>query len=192
MIPARRIALAPSVTRRTFQDLAFDSRWRLHGVVEERGEVPYEEIWTVGDENTAAHYIEDKILAVPYVLVMGERIDEVAATLAERLETVTPEEAAASTREAPGKRERLRSIAYLAAAAPESAHPAVLKAFEELLADPDPEVRDHAILGSVYPLWPEIDGLLERVHEDDPEPHIREAAANALAAIKRHRNGDGS
>jgi HEAT repeats len=185
----QRIALAPSATRAAFQDAALAHGWRLRRVVDPGPETPYEEIWTLPDDGTAVHYIEDALIAVPYVLVMGERVGHVAAQISEALDVVSPAEAVRAVRESPTKPDRLRSIAYLAAASPQTADPDVLAAFEELLTDSDPEVRDAAIFGAVYTQWPEIDTLLQRAHETDPVPRIREAAGHALASIHRRRIG---
>jgi hypothetical protein len=186
---SRRIVLAPSSTRADFHDSALEHGWQLERVVDAGAENPYEEIWTLGDTRTAVHYIEDALINVPYLLVFGERVDDVAARVSEALETVTAEDAVRATRMARTRAERLRSIAYLAAAAPATVDPEVLAAFEELLADPDPTVRDSAIFGSVYAQWPEIGDLLEHVRAHDAEPPIRQAADDALAAIRRARNG---
>ena len=189
---SRRVTLAPAVTREDFNHAAVERGWRLHVVVEAGADVPYEEVWSVDLDASAAHYIEDALLGVSYVLAMGTNEEGVAQEIESVLATVRPRDAIEWTRQEAAKQDRLRAISYLASAATVTEEVEVTQAFARLLEDPDPDIRQHAIFAAAYPSWPELDPLLERVRATDPEPGIRAAADQALAAIRRHRNGDAS
>lgn len=189
----RRITLSPTVTREDVALLAAIRRWRPVAVAEARADGPYERVWEVGPE-TGAHYVEDDLLGVAYVRLIGDdaEAESAAATFAAELDTIATEEAVEWTYRAATSEQRVLAASYLAASAPSAADPRVAAALERLLADDDPEVRRAGIFACSYPSWPELDPLLEQVRRHDPEPEIREAARRALAAIRRHRNGDGS
>jgi len=188
----QRLTLEPTVTRFDAERFFTTSGWHLHDVTERTETTPYEEIWLAPGRAAAAHYIEDELIAVSYLLVMGEEEERLASELRSQIPIVDPHSAAADARSAADKEGRLRGIAYLASAAPAEADADLTAAFDELLRDPDPEIRQGALFAATYPSWPELDPLLERVRSGDPEPHLRAAADQTLAAIRRHRNGGGS
>ena len=58
--------------------------------------------------------------------------------------------------------------------------------FSRLLADEDPALRGKTLTAAAYPTWPEFLPLLAAMATDDPDPGVRERAAVALAAFRRH------
>lgn len=186
-----RVVLGPSVSRDSFERFAAEHGWRLHRRIPRSVEAPYEVIWSIGADTTAAHYIEDDMLGIPYVLVMGEDEHGIARRLREGIDTVVGSYAARSSLEASSKEERIRAISYLAAAAPPRADSDLLRSFATLLTDRDSDIRRHAIFACAYPSWPELDPLLEHVWQTDQDPELRAAAGKALEAIRRHRGRGG-
>lgn len=183
-----RLALNRFVSREAFQRAATGRRWFLYTVVPSSDGVPYEEVWSIDGGDSAVHYIEDQYLGVPYLMVMGKDEDAIAADLAHDLGTVDANEAVRMVREAKDDAELMRGLEYLAASVPERADPAVVGAIAQALEHPDPDVRRLAIFASTYAAWPELDTLLARTAEVDPDPGVRDGARRALDAILQQRH----
>ncbi|HEY1345687.1 MAG TPA: hypothetical protein VGF54_11910 [Streptosporangiaceae bacterium] len=185
-----RIVLSPRVTRREFEDIAFGSGWRLHEVVEAAEEHPYEEIWSVDNGRSAVHYIEDGLLGLLYVIVLGEHVDELEASLRRALETVRPADALEWLDDAASAERRVQAAAYLAASAEHPA-PDLIEAFDRLMRDPVADVRRAAIFAATYPAWPELLPLVQNVARDDADAGVRDAAQEIAQILARHRGHSG-
>jgi hypothetical protein len=184
----RRIVLSPNITRRQFEDYAFDAGWRLHQVVDADQERPYEEIWAVDDGQSAVHYIEDELLGLLYVIVMGENARELDTGLRRGLDTVRPEVALGWLEDATWAGARVQAVAYLAAAAEQPA-PDLIHAFDRLMRDPDADVRRAALFAATYPRWPELLTLIRSVAKHDTDSEVR-AVADQVAQVLARDLGD--
>lgn len=180
-----RIVLSPNVTRREFEDYAFAAGWRLHEVVDADEQHPYEEVWAMRDGHSAVHYIEDGLLGLLYVIVMGEQAAELDASLRRGLNTVRPEVALAWLEDATWAGARVQAVAYLAAAADQAA-PDVIHAFERLMHDPDADVRRAALFAATYPRWPQLLAPVQGVAEHDTDSDVRAAAEEVAQVLARH------
>jgi hypothetical protein len=184
-----RVTLAPATGRTEFEQYAFGHGWRLHDRVERSEMAPFEEIWLLPGDRGAVHYIEDHLLGVPYAVVTGGDEEAVAADITSGVATISLEQALEMVRWAKTSDERIDAVSFLAAAAPVEADPDAVEAFAALFRDPEPDVRQAAVFASSYPSWRELDEALEQMQRVDPEARLREAAAQALQAIRRHRDG---
>jgi hypothetical protein len=181
----RRIVLSPRVTRREFEDIAFGHGWRLHQVVDADEKHPYEEVWSVAQGASAVHYIEDGLLGLLYVIVMGEEVDELEASLRRALETVRAEDALGWLEDATWAGSRVQAAAYLAAAA-EQPTPDLIAAFDRLMHDPDADVRRAAIFAATYPEWPQLLAFVKNVARHDADDGVRAAAEEIAQILERH------
>lgn len=175
-----RVPLAPSVSREDFEDLAHRSGWMLHSVADASDAGPYTETWAIDDGRSAAHYIEDPLLSVAYVLAMGEDERTVSGWIAHEVPTMDEGDAARWALSAVGDADKARSAAYLAATAPPAANRQSLKAFERLLGDPSAEVRRAAAFAASYPAWPELKALIEPLATGDLDERVRAEARETL------------
>ena len=122
---------------------------------------PYEEIWSLDNGHSAVHYIEDGLLGLLYVVVLGEHVDEVEASLRRALETVRPKDALEWLEDAASAERRVQAAAYLAASAERPALD-LIEAFDRLMRDPVADVRRAAIFAATYPAWPDSPSGPER------------------------------
>jgi hypothetical protein len=186
-----RTVLAPGVSREQFQDLALSSEWQLHTVVEPTAERPYEEVWSIDGGTSSAHYVEDDRLGVAIVTTMGDRAAGLAELVRRGLSALTPAEVlvwayAVGTEGDPG--ERVRSLGYLAAVAPDEPADAFVAVLEDALRDPRAKVRRAALFTCLYLSWLELVPLVEAVRDGDPDETTRDNATRVLEAIHRYRN----
>ncbi len=182
MTDGHRTVLSPSVVREQFQDLALAAGWRLHAVVGEDG-VPYEEIWSVDEDTSSVHYVEDDLLGVASVLTMGERAAELAEYVARHLPTLTREEVLVWAYAVEDAEERREALGYLAAIAPREPLDAFAAVLQSALDDPRPEVRRAALFVCAYLSWPTLVPLVEAVRDNDPDETTRADAARVLVAM---------
>lgn len=188
----RRVVLVPDVTRVAFGDLARQHDWVPYRVAGPDEREPYTETWLAHGGRAVLQYTEDDLLDAVYVVVSGEMTDEVAPLVEAGLATIAVTDALqefAAT--APGGK-RARPLAHAVIAAdPDTVDERVLRALEEGLTDPARETRRVAVTGSTYLGWRDLDPLLGAVSDADPDADLRRLADQVLAAIRRHRNGDG-
>jgi len=185
-----RTVLAPAVSREQFQEMALRNEWRVYTIVEPAADRPYEQIWSIDDGTSAAHYVEDDRLRVASVITMGERAAELAEMVRHGLTALTPAEVlvwvyALGEEGDPG--ERVHALGYLAAVAPAEPSDGFVAVLEESLRDHRPEVRQAALYACVYLSWAELVPPVEAVRDNDPDETTRANAAQVLEAIRRYR-----
>ena len=184
MASDHRTVLAPSVAREQFQDLALSAGWRPHAVADQEG-APYEEVWSVDDDTSSVHYVEDDLLGVASVRTMGDRAAELAEHVARHLPSLTRDEILVWAYVVEDAGERRRAIGYVAAIAPNEPLDAVAAVLESALDDPHPEVRDAALFACAHLSWPTLLPLVEAVRDNDPEESVRANAARVLEMMNR-------
>lgn len=184
MVSDHRTVLAPSVTREQFQDSALAAGWRPHAVVDQEG-APYEEVWSVDDDTSSVHYMEDDLLGVASVVTMGERAAELTEYLARHLPSLTRDEILVWAYAVEDAGERRQAIGYVAASAPNEPLDAVAAVLESALEDPHPQVRDAALFACAYLSWPTLVPLVEAVRDNDLDESVRANATHVLDVMNR-------
>jgi hypothetical protein len=160
--------------------------WQLELTIPATQDRPFEKVWLTAENRTAVHYIEDFLLKVAYLQI--ESADP--ATAEQAIRAVIP----ASNRDTIGdilrqattQDEKIDAIYRLALLAPNHFDDALFRLFESSMADADPEVRRAAIFGTAYVAWREFRQPLERLAKGDPDPAVRDFAADMLATHDRH------
>jgi hypothetical protein len=156
-------------------------------VAEPSREVPSELIWETEDGKSKIHLITDLLTDIPYIVIDGETSSQVERELRHELEFEDPHDLVGRFKRSRAGNERRDALARLSIAAPRKADPAIVKVFEEAIADPDAEMRRLAIWGTGYAAWPAFRALLERVRANDDVDSIREDAGYVLAAFDQER-----
>jgi hypothetical protein len=188
----RRVVLTPDVSRAAFRDLARMNDWVPYRVAGPDEREPYTETWLAHGGRAVLQYTEDDLLDAVYVVVSGEMTNDVAPLVEAGLPTIAVTDALDQfERTAPGAGRGQPLAHAVIAADPDAVDERLLRALEEALADPVRETRTVAVTGSTYLGWRELDPLLREVSASDPDEDLRRLAEQVLAAIRRHRNGDG-
>jgi hypothetical protein len=174
--PARpRLLLVPkeSVTGDDIAAAALDHDWWIHRV---RKESPREVIYRTDDAATTIHWIEDHKTGIPYISVMGANLNAVGGQVRDSVPTYSLDEVRALVERAATADERVRAICYLGLAAPDAFDAAIFAVFERYLDDEDRDVRQAAVLATLYVGWPELIAPLRRCATGDAEAVLRQQA----------------
>lgn len=179
----RRVLPKVTVTRDEVTSLARSKGWQYHDMYVADGHQPFEKVWLTADGRTGIHWIEDQILELDYLVVEGDRVDEIARSLREDLDTFGRDELRALVEGACEWHTFLYALHHVAAAAPPAAEPELLTWFERGFTHEEPAVRNMTAILTSYPAWPELHRPLERLLGDDDD-NVRATAARMLEHLR--------
>ncbi len=170
---------------RSLSRLMGDWDWFLAEEIPEdlENKVPFELIWESADGETTIHYIDDRYVKFPYIVVMGSERDKVIALIQDNLDIYTKEELLQLMDSADTRAEKKWAISHLCVGAPSSYDHEFSVRFQQVMTDEDPEIRRAAIWMFTYVGWPELRPLLEQAKENDPHHLVRQNAESVLAAF---------
>ena len=187
-----RVALDISVVEADVDSAGWDLQWFLGKVIKAEGTTPKQAIFYEKDENgekTFIRYTEDFHIDLPYIEVWGENpssIEIVVKDIQKKLPTHSVPEIVEMVENAKDKEELFLAIRYLGiACGGYPMTPEILKLFEKLANDPDPEIRDVTRLAMAYTAAAEFEPILEYMAQNDSEPELREDAAHTLESIRK-------
>ncbi|MEU8138818.1 HEAT repeat domain-containing protein [Streptodolium elevatio] len=146
-------------------------------------QAPNEAIWLTPDAGTVVRWVQEDLIDVRYVAVLGAD----AVALAERIRTAIPTDDIARLRaRAMADREPdvLIDVLYRTAVVAWSGYDT--EAFALLrwgLHDPDPLIRRVALLAVSITGWNEFAGLLDEVSAADPDDDVRDQAARVRELV---------
>jgi len=172
----RRIALRPEVSTDDVDGAAFSLGWPLAGVHEAEGGQPREDVYNAGDETTV-HLLHDDNVALRYLVVRGENVDEVVEAIKTELDTVSPADAVKEYETG----DKTTGLALLGVASDDGE---VRPPFADALRDPDKNIRRAAILTLGYVGGRDAEALLEPVAANDEDEVIREDARVMLEGLR--------
>lgn len=184
-----RIVIEDRVTRWKVSCFAVDRGLVFYDKVPESDANPEEIIWISRDGATRLHRLDDRFAGVAYLVVDGADEASLAADAIDELDGLSLATLLAALAVDADAARSFPVIASLGVLAPPSFDPRVFDHFSRLLADEDPALRSKALTAAAYPTWPEFLPLLEAMASEDPDPEVRERAAVALAAFRRHLAG---
>jgi NTP pyrophosphatase (non-canonical NTP hydrolase) len=124
----------------------------------------YEEIYEVAETGTIVRVIDDHFMQIIFVALQGNGRDVVESVLRKEIETLDDAAIEALLRSEKPK-DRATGIRVLAAIAPDTAEPKIVKAFAKAAKDPALEVFQalvEAVGRAAWPeLWPVLDELVK-------------------------------
>jgi hypothetical protein len=144
---------------------------------------PGETIWISQGARDRLHRLDDQFCGLVYLIIKGDREDELRAAAAEELNGLTTETLAVAMHSRNDAALSRSSIAALGVLAPPVCQDDYLGIFRWLLHHKDAAVRDAAVSATGYAGWPQLIPELQKVASDDPKPELRHLAKIAVDAI---------
>ncbi|WAS97618.1 HEAT repeat domain-containing protein [Nannocystis punicea] len=185
----QRIVIEDRFTQWKVACFAADRGLVFYDKIPESDANPEEVIWASRDGATRLHRLDDRFLSIAYLVVDGAEEASLAAGAIDELDGLSLATLLAALAVDPRAARAFPVIASLGVLAPPSFEPRVFDHLSRLLADEEPSLRSKALNAAAYPTWPEFLPLLEAMANDDPDLAVRERAAVALAAFRRHLSG---
>lgn len=177
MASATKVVLAPGVNLDDIDDLARDRAWQLTNVLPAGAQRPAQRIFT-GPDGTIVYFVEDARLGVTYAAAQGPGAEGEVAAVAGRLDTVAPLTLDAVGGDVTSLAPALGALALAGVEATEGA--LVVGA---LLDREEVAVRSMALTALTYCPWPSLQPRLEAMATSDPEPALRQVAAQVSRAL---------
>ncbi|MDC0715394.1 HEAT repeat domain-containing protein [Nannocystis bainbridge] len=187
-----RIVIEDRVTRWKVSCFAADHGLVFYDKVPESDANPEEVIWASRDGATRLHRLEDRFAGLAYLILDGEEEASLTTRAIDELDGLSLATLLIALAADPDAARAFPVIAALGVLAPPAFEPHVFAVFSRLLADADPSLRGKALAAAAYPAWPEFVPLMTAMASDDPDPDVRERAAVAVAAFRRHLAGEES
>ena len=188
-----RVILDQSVDKADIGSTAWDLQWSLSEVIKAEGTTPKQVVYYEEDENaetTFIKYIEDFYIDLPYIEIYStspSSISTVVEDIRDCLKTYTVLEAFKMVKNAKDREELFLAIRYLGiGCGGYPMTPEILELFEKLANDPDPEIRETTIIAMVYAGAAELEGIFEKMAQNDPNDEVRSHAARSLERLRKH------
>ncbi len=181
-----KMPLNAGITLSAISDAA--SSWGLVFVdkIEASDTNPLEVIWSTPDRVNQFHYVEDSILDQPYLAWVGSDETSLNAEFAESGWVMSREGILDQLGHPLTEDQKVRLTAMLAIVAGPKFDPGIFEAFDKMLSDSSPRVRQFALLATGYPAWPQFRPLLEQIRDHDENDFVRWRAETAIAAFDAH------
>ncbi|HEX8615994.1 MAG TPA: HEAT repeat domain-containing protein [Thermoanaerobaculia bacterium] len=176
--------IAQRVDQKRMASIAYDLDLDMNNYIEATAEQPLEIVYNVAGLSTFLHYIEDRILGVPYLVARGDEAERLAAEVAKKIRIVTAADLARTfAAETADDAELRRHLAHAALLAPPQ-HDATFDGyFRAAFSHPSAEVRRFMIVAVGYIGWPELAPPLQHLVENDPDSDVRRDAGAMLGAL---------
>jgi hypothetical protein len=184
-MPHTRVVLRGKAAKEDFAELAYFQDWVIDEIVPASDEEPYEEVWITTDGNTEAHLIDDHLIGLVYVDVVGQHRDNVVALIRSRLDNYSREEVIDAARSAGDPQELDRVVRLAGAVATEGFDKDLFEIFRRALESEDPQTRIAAIITAGYTEWHEFIPLIGRLARGDPDQVVRDTAASISEGFHR-------
>ena len=179
-----RLGLKEEHPRDAVDTLAYDEQWYLEDSQERTAKTPYEVVWRLQKtSDTRIHYVEDHVITLAYLIIVGPRARQVAEVARRRLKVFTVDEILEEAGRAKSRDDWIYVVYELAAAAPAEPDPRIVQVLERALEHDDRDVRRAAMVAMAYMEWKELRPLLERVNEKDPDPGVKKMARVTLEGL---------
>ena len=127
---------------------------------------------------------------MPYIEIYSENlfsIKTVVEDIQHKLPTHTVPEIVEMVENAKNREELFLAIRYLGiGCGGYPMTPEIIKLFEKLAQDPDPEIRDTTIIAMVYEGAAELEGIFEKMAQSDPHEEVRAHAARSLERLREY------
>lgn len=184
MEPTIRMPIAQRVDQKRMASIAYDLDLDVNNYIEATADQPLEIVYNVSGLSVFLHYIEDRILRVPYLVARGDQAERLAAEVAKKIRIVTAadlERAFSGT--IADDNELQRQLAFAALLAPPTHDAKFDGYFRKGFEHDSPDVRRYTIVAVGYIGWPELAEPLKRLAENDPDADVRRDAAAMLKAL---------
>ncbi len=188
-----RVVLDESLTEANVDSAGWDLQWSIGKVIKAEGKTPKQAIYYYCDEEiqkTFIRFYEDDFIDLPFIEVYGDdpkSVEFVVKDIHDSLPTHSVPEIVAMVKNATEREELFLAMRYLGiGCGGEPATPELLEMFQKWSTNPDPDIRDTAIIAMGYAAWPEFKDILEKMISTDPVPSLRKYAAHALEGIKKY------
>ena len=179
----RRVVFRQPVGPAEFGEFCTGRGWRYDGGQPAAEGEPAEYVWRTPD-GVEVHWIDDNVLHLVYVLVIGEQPFDVEMAIRMAYQDIAPDEAVAEFAGATDWPDRVLALSLVAATAPEAFSQATFDAIAAGLADEHEAVRHKAVLATFYAPWRELLPALEKVAAGDPYQPARDTARIAVDTVK--------
>ncbi len=181
---SRRLVLRECPGEPLVTQLAQEAGWLLiaDNSAEPYAQYTHERSWQVGPD-LYVHMLGDALsecCAISVTSGSHEEMESFTALLERELNPLTREELLAPIASISDPCERMRAVMRLILSASEEFDREIYDRVAETARDPDPRVRDAAVLATGYVAWPQLRVLLRQLAEHDPHPEVRRDALNCL------------
>jgi hypothetical protein len=177
-MPHTRVVLKGETAKESFAELAYSQDWVIDEIGTASDEEPYEEVWITPEGGSELHLIEDHLIGLAYVDILGRHRGKLAALIRSRLDTYSKEEIIDAARSAGNPRELARAVRLAGAVATEGFDQDLFEIFLRAFGSEDPQTRIAAIIAAGYAEWREFIPLIEPLARNDPNQTVRETAAS--------------
>ncbi len=181
-----KLGLDPSISQWQVACFAADCDLVFFDKVEPGDRNPLEVIWASRNGETQLHFIDDPLIDLSYLALVGVEAEQISDRALESSSAVTLCNALDRVESDEDENERLHTASLLGVLAPVQYEPAVFEAFQKLFASPSAAVRRRAVMAASYPAWPEFQPLLKQLSLTEADPEVRERAKAALKAFELH------
>jgi hypothetical protein len=184
-IPHTRVVLKGEAPKESFAELAYSQDWVIAEIGPASDEEPYEEVWLTTDGGSEIHLIDDHLIGLIYVDVVGQRRDQAVEFIKTRLDTCSKEEVIDVARSAGNPRELSRAVRLAGAVAAGGFDQALFEIFLRAFESEDPQTRIAAIIAAGYTEWREFTPLIDRLAQSDPDQVVSDTAASISKGFHR-------
>jgi hypothetical protein len=184
----RRIVFKEPVSFQDFAQFAESQGWRYEGGSEATDEEPEEYVW-LSDDGSELHWLNDPVLRLEYVLLIGEQPFDWETKIRIAFDSYAIEDAVREFVTAKDWEDRGLALRLVSATAPEEFNQETFDAIVAGLNEPSELVRRMAVLAVFYAQWAEFLPILNARAVTDPDDEVRRTATIAVDTIRTAQAG---
>ncbi len=179
-----RLLLKEHVSEANVATEASHNNWLWWDLIERNNKNPYEVIWITKDKKTSIHYIYDHLIALRYLVVRGDKEEEITEQAKASLAVYSRGDIFSMVQQASSLEMLIQSVYHVAIAAPEKYDSEFFRLFEGFLSSSSVELRRATILAIAYVSWSEFRPLLENIKSNDVDAEVRTNASLVADGLK--------
>jgi hypothetical protein len=177
-VPHIRVALKGEAAKEGFAQLAYAEDWIIDEIGAASDTEPYEEVWVTADGDSEVHLVDDDLIGLVYIDIVGRLRGELADLIRSRLDTFSKHEVIDAARLAGNPHELAGAVRLAGVIATEVFDQDLFGIFLQAMENEDPQTRIAAIMAASYAEWREFIPLTGRLAQHDPDPEVRNTAAD--------------
>ncbi len=177
------LVLDEEVTRARVVETARRAGWAPISPGHERGRQS-DAAWASRWPDVEFRYHDQADRGVQTIEVVGPDSAEAVAHVRRMLPVVSLEALVLDAVLATSREQKIKAVNRVAAAAGSEPHDGALLVFQAGLVDPDPAVREAAVVAAGTTGWPAVVDLLSMLGDNDPSVGVRETAARLAAELR--------